>query len=114
MRTPEELQDLRHRATALRRAGKSVREIKQLLGPISNRTLSNALRGESPPEWTRRPNARDDLRAMARELRRQGLDYDDIVARLHVSKSSLSLWVRDLPRPVSEEDARRHRTEAAR
>jgi hypothetical protein len=38
----------------------------------------------------------------------------DIVARLHVSKSSVSLWVRDLPRPVSEEDARRHRTEAAR
>jgi hypothetical protein len=24
------------------------------------------------------------------------------------------LWVRDLPRPVSDEDARRHRTEAAR
>ncbi|MCW2935373.1 MAG: hypothetical protein JWM19_6335 [Actinomycetia bacterium] len=65
-------------------------------------------------EWTRRPNAKDDLRAKARELRLQGLDYDDIVARLRVSKSSVSLWVRDLPRPVSQEEARRRGTEAAR
>jgi Homeodomain-like domain-containing protein len=114
MRTPEELQELRAQAISLRRAGKPVREIKQLLGPISNRTLATALRGEPPPEWTRRPNAREDLRARARELRLQGLNYDDIVARLHVSKSSVSLWVRDLPRPVSEEEARRRRTEAAR
>ena len=38
-------------------------------------------RGEPPPESTRpRPNAKDDLRVKARELRLQGLDYDDIVA----------------------------------
>ena len=63
---------------------------------------------------TRHPNAKDDLRAKARELRLQGLGYDDIVAQLHVSKSSVSLWVRDLPRPVSPEEARRRGTEAAR
>jgi hypothetical protein len=40
--------------------------------------------------------------------------YNEIVDRLHVSKSSVSLWVRDLPRPVTEEEARRRRTEAAR
>jgi hypothetical protein len=62
----------------------------------------------------RHPNAKDDLRAKARELRLQGLNYDDIVAQLHVSKSSVSLWVRDLPRPVSQEEARRRGTEAAR
>ena len=66
------------------------------------------------PSGRRRPNAKDDLRAKARELRLQGFDYDDIVAQLHVSKSSVSLWVRDLPRPVTDEEARRRRTEAAR
>jgi hypothetical protein len=86
-------------AVALRRAGKSVRQIKQILGPIGNRALHDALRGEPPPEWTRRPNAKNDLRAKARDLRLQGLDYEEIVAQLGVSKSSVSLWVRDLPRP---------------
>jgi hypothetical protein len=92
-------EQLRQQAVALRRAGKSVRQIKQILGPVGKRTLSDALRGEPPPEWTRRPNARDDLRTRARELRLQGLNYDEIVAELGVSKSSVSLWVRDLPRP---------------
>jgi len=99
MRNPQEPDQLREQATALRRAGKSVRQIKQILGPIGNRALNDALRGEPPPEWTRRPNAKDDLRARARELRLQGLDYEEIVAQLRVSKSSVSLWVRDLPRP---------------
>jgi transcriptional regulator with XRE-family HTH domain len=99
MRNPQEPDQLREQATALRRAGKSVRQIKQILGPIGNRALNDALRGEPPPEWTRRPNAKDDLRARARELRLQGLDYEKIVAQLGVSKSSVSLWVRDLPRP---------------
>jgi hypothetical protein len=56
---------LRERAIALRRAGKSVRQIKQILGPVGNRTLHDALRGEPPPEWTRRPNAKDDLRGQS-------------------------------------------------
>ena len=62
-RTSRESAQLRERAIALRRAGKSVREIRQLLGPVGNRKLHDALRGEPPPEWTRRPNAKDDLRA---------------------------------------------------
>jgi hypothetical protein len=99
VRNPGELDDLREQAVALRRTGMSVRRIKQLLGPIGNRALSDALRGEPPPEWTRRPNAKDDLRANARELRRQGRGYEEIVAQLGVSKSSVSLWVRDLPGP---------------
>jgi len=90
---------LRERAIALRLAGKSRREIKQILGPMSNSTLDDALRGAPPPDWTRRPNAKDDLHAQARELRMQGLAYNQIADRLGVSKSSVSLWVRDLPRP---------------
>ena len=91
---------LREQAVALRRAGKSRREIKELLAITSNWTLDEALRGEPPQPWTWRPNAKDDLRVKARALREQGFDYNQIAAELGVSKSSVSLWVRDLPRPA--------------
>ena len=90
---------LRTQAIELRRAGKSRREIKAILGIASDQTLGDALRGEPPPAWTRRPNAKDEVRARARALRGEGRDYDEIAARLGVSKSSVSLWVRDLPTP---------------
>jgi len=83
----------------LRRQGRSRSQIKEILGPMSNSTLDNALKGEPPPAWTRRPNAKDDLRAKARDLRARGLHYEEIVAVLGVAKSSVSLWVRDLPTP---------------
>jgi transcriptional regulator with XRE-family HTH domain len=113
LRQPDQL---RVQAVALRRADKSVRQIKQILGPIGNRALQEALRGEPPPEWTSRPNAKDDLRAKARYLRLQGLDYEEIVARLGVSKSSVSLWVRDLPRPprVAPDECARRTSERMR
>ncbi|MFF9865100.1 hypothetical protein ACF1G0_06710 [Streptomyces sp. NPDC013953] len=44
-------------------------------------------------------NAKDTLRAKARELRLQGMTYDRIQLELGCSKSSISLWVRDLPKP---------------
>jgi predicted transcriptional regulator len=90
---------LRERAIALRRAGKSRREIKELLGITSNDTLNEALKGEPPQPRNFRPNAKDDARAKARALREQGLTYNQIAGELGVSKSSVSLWVRDLPRP---------------
>jgi transcriptional regulator with XRE-family HTH domain len=107
---------LREQAIALRRAGRSRREIKDLLGIGSNETLNEALRGEPPPEWTRRPRAKDDLRARARELREQGLDYEEIAGALGVSKSSVSLWVRDIPRPprLSYEECRKRSAEGSR
>src|SRR5215469_16100640 len=99
MRSKEELLQLKTQAIALRQAGKSLREIKKVLGPVGNGTLSWALQGVPPPEWTRRPRAKDAVRARARELREQGLDYEEIAAKLGVSKSSVSLWVRDMPTP---------------
>jgi hypothetical protein len=99
----------------LRRQGKSRRQIKELLGPMSNTTLNEALKDEPPPEWTRRPNAKDGLRARARELRGQGLDYEEIAAALSVAKSSVSLWVRDLPTParLSYAECRKRSAEGA-
>lgn len=99
MRPPVRVSQVREEAIALRRAGKSVREIKDALGPVGKRTLSAALKGTPPAEWTLRPNAKDDLRDQARALRTQGLSYNEIVTQLGVSKSSVSLWVRDIPCP---------------
>jgi hypothetical protein len=48
--------------------------------------------------WTRRPRAKDDLRAKARDLRARGYTYLEITAELGVSKGSVSLWTRDMPR----------------
>jgi transcriptional regulator with XRE-family HTH domain len=107
---------LREQAIALRRAGRSRREISELLAITSNETLNEALKGEPPQPWTWRPNAKDDLRAKARGLREQGWAYRQIAAELGVSKSSVSLWVRDLPRPprLSYEESRRRAAEGVR
>jgi transcriptional regulator with XRE-family HTH domain len=109
------MQVLRRRAVELRLAGKSILEIKQILGPMSNSTLHDALRGTPPPEWTRRPRAKDERHAQARELRAQGLSYKEIAARLGVSKSSVSLWVHDLPVPerLSYEETRKRAAEGS-
>jgi transposase-like protein len=90
--------ELQEQAIALRRAGKSVREIKLIVGVGSNETISRALRGVPPPSWTHRPRAKDDLHAKARDLRAGGHTYNEIAAELGISKSSVSLWVRDMPR----------------
>lgn len=100
---------LREQAVALRRAGLSRRQIRDRLHVDNNDILNRLLEGEPPPEWTKRPNAKDDLRDRARELRLQGWTYDQIQVELGCSKSSISLWVRDLPKP----ERKRSREEAA-
>ncbi|EKX69436.1 hypothetical protein Sipo8835_29875 [Streptomyces ipomoeae] len=94
-----DFEGLRERAITLRRAGLSLRQIRDELGVHNNETLQRLVEGEPPPEWTKRPRAKDDLRKKARELRRQGWTYNQIQAELGCSKSSVSLWVRDLPTP---------------
>ncbi|MCT9005554.1 hypothetical protein [Streptomyces rhizosphaerihabitans] len=90
---------LREQAISLRRAGLSRRRIRDRLHIDNNDILNRLLEGEPPPDWTRRPNAKDELRDRARELRLQGWTYDQIQVELGCSKSSISLWVRDLPKP---------------
>src|SRR5215467_10993827 len=106
----------REQAIALRRVGKSRREIKEILGVGSNATLNELLAGEPPLESTRRPNAKDDLHAKARRLRELGYDYNRIAAELGVSKSTVSAWVHDLPWPdrLSYEECRKRAAEGAR
>ncbi|MER7107874.1 hypothetical protein [Streptomyces sp. NPDC000229] len=94
-----DFETLREQAVALRREGLSLRQIRDRLGVHNNDILNRLVKGEPPPDWTKRPNAKDDLRAKARELRLQGMTYDQIQLELGCSKSSISLWVRDLPKP---------------
>lgn len=100
---------LRERAIALRREGLSRRQIRDRLRVDNNDLLNRLLDGEPAPEWTKRPNAKDDLRNRARELRLQGWTYDQIQVELGCSKGSISLWVRDLPKP----ERKRTREEAS-
>lgn len=94
-----DFEGLREQAVALRRAGLSRRQIRDRLHVDNNDILNRLLQGEPAPEWTKRQNAKDDLRDRARELRLQGWTYDRIQVELGCSKSSISLWVRDLPKP---------------
>ncbi|MEU9225779.1 hypothetical protein AB0D40_15585 [Streptomyces massasporeus] len=94
-----DFEGLRERAVALRRQGLSLRQIRDELKIYNNDILNQLVKGEPPPAWTKRPNAKDDLREKARELRLQGWTYDQIEAELGCSRSSVSLWVRDLPKP---------------
>ncbi|ARF73016.1 hypothetical protein B7C62_12620 [Kitasatospora albolonga] len=94
-----DFEGLRARAVALRREGLSRRQIRDRLHVDNNNLLNRLLQGEPAPEWTKRPNAKDDVREKARELRLQGMTYDQIQVELGCSKSSISLWVRDLPKP---------------
>ncbi|RPF34068.1 hypothetical protein [Streptomyces sp. TLI_185] len=94
-----DFEGLREQAVALRRQGYSLRQIRDALQVHNKETLQRLVEGEPPPEWTKRPRAKDELRERARELRQQGWTYNQIQAELGCSKSSVSLWVRDLPHP---------------
>lgn len=102
-----DFEGLREQAIALRREGLSRRQIRDRLHVDNNDILNRLLEGQPPPEWTKRPRAKDDLRARARELRLQGMTYDQIQVELGCSKGSISLWVRDLAKPPrrTREDA---------
>jgi len=89
--------DLAERAKQLRRDGKSRREIRDLLRIRSDRALTKLLDGEPPHPSSRRPRAKDELRRRARELRGTGQSLLEIARELGVAKSSVSLWVRDIP-----------------
>ncbi|MFJ9470400.1 hypothetical protein [Streptomyces caniferus] len=90
---------LRPQAVALRRAGLSRRQIRDRLHVHNNDILNRLLEGIPAPDRPRHPHAKDDLRERARTLRKEGRTYDEIQVELGCSKSSISLWVRDLPKP---------------
>ncbi|MGW6491323.1 hypothetical protein [Streptomyces sp. NPDC055056] len=109
-RDVDDFEALRDQALSLRAAGLSRRQIRDRIQVHNNDLLNRLLEGEPPPDRPRHPRAKDDLRTRARELRLQGWTYDRIQLELGCSKSSISLWVRDLPTP---ERRKRTREEAS-
>lgn len=59
--------------------------------------LTTWQRDVPPPAWTRRPDAKDDLRERAVAMREEGRSYREIREVVGVSKSTLSLWLRHVP-----------------
>ena len=72
---------------------------------VSRDTMADWLWGLPTPEWTTRPTAKDDLRAQAIELRKNGGSVPTIAAKLGVSKSTAYLWTRHLPLDPTPEHA---------
>ncbi|MFI7281548.1 helix-turn-helix domain-containing protein [Micromonospora chersina] len=84
----------------------SVQQIRARLGIGRDRAYA-LLRGVPPPEWTRRPRARDATRAEAERLRAAGRSVNEIAEQLGVAKSTAYQWVRHLPLNPDEAAARR-------
>ncbi|WP_091445935.1 helix-turn-helix domain-containing protein [Micromonospora yangpuensis] len=89
----------------------SVPQIRARTGLGRNR-VHELLRGVPPPDWTRRPNARDDLRAEAEALRAEGRTVPEIATHLGVSKSTAHTWVAHIPLPLDGPAAERRRAHA--
>jgi len=89
--------DLRDEARRMRRDDElSVAEIQRRLG-VTKHALTSWLTGIPAPEWTRRPNAKDELRSRALDLRADGWSVNDIALELGIAKSTAYLWVKHLP-----------------
>lgn len=93
--------ELRARARELRDTGYTRDQIRVALGLPSDWAVTQLLDREPARHPGLRTQAKDDLRKRARELRLEGHTYPEIAEELGVSKSSVSLWVRDLPAPDS-------------
>lgn len=89
---------MRKAAVEMRLAGKARREIAAALGfKTGGRTLDKWLKDVPAPDWTKRPNAKDDVREKAVAMRKEGRSYREIGEVVSVAKSTLSLWLRDVP-----------------
>lgn len=90
---------IRDQALSLRAQGLTRAQIRDHLGLPSDWALHQLLDGQPATHPGLRTQAKDDKRHQARELRTQGWTYKEIAREIHVSMSSLSLWLRDLPKP---------------
>jgi len=91
----------------------SLAQLRKHFG-VSRDTMAAWLWNEPTPEWTRRPNAKDDLRNEAVDLRQKGCTVPEIATKLNVSKSTAYLWVRHLPLDETSERAHERRSEHTR
>ncbi|RKR88634.1 Homeodomain-like domain-containing protein [Micromonospora pisi] len=93
--------------------GLSVGQIRARLG-IGKDRLYELLRGVPAPDWTRRPNAKDEVRARALRLREEGWSVTEIATELDVAKSTAYQWVKHLPLDPDSPRARRRQAHSRR
>ncbi|MEV0273306.1 helix-turn-helix domain-containing protein [Hamadaea sp. NPDC050747] len=91
----------------------SIAQIRELLG-VSRAQIDDWLRGVPVPEWTKRPNAKDELRARAVDLRRSGHTVPGIAEELGVARSTAWQWTKHIPLAGDPADAERRRANARR
>jgi transposase len=91
----------------------SLVQLREQFG-VSRATMAAWLRGVPAPAWTQRPNAKDDLRARAVELRREGHSVPEIAGRIGVAKSTAYQWVRHLSFDATAEHAHARRSAHSR
>jgi hypothetical protein len=77
---------------------------------VSRDTMADWLWGVPTPEWTRRPRAKDDLRAEAVGLRQNGCTVPEIAENVGVSRRTAYQWVKHLPLDATIERAHERRS----
>lgn len=102
-RTPEEKVALKAQALELRSQGVKRADILTQLG-IGDDLLNAFVSGAPLPDSLMRPQAKDEVRAIAVGLRQQGWSYNAIAKDLGVSKSSCSLWLRSVDESAAHAD----------
>lgn len=93
--------------------GLSAGQIQQRLG-VGRYRLYEWLRGVPAPEWTRRPNAKDELRGRAQRLRRDGWSVPEIAVEVEVARSTAFRWTRQIALDPDSERARQRREHSKR
>jgi hypothetical protein len=86
----------------LRSQGLTTRQIRERLPGVSTWVVNCAINRDARAQAVNpglRARAKDADRERARTLRLEGQTYRQIQATLGVSKSTLSMWLRDLPHP---------------
>jgi transcriptional regulator with XRE-family HTH domain len=78
------------------------RQIADALG-LGQWEVATPLHGATARHEGLRTQAKDELRERARDLRAQGWYYGQIATELGVAKSTLSMWLRDLPYPAFDQ-----------
>ena len=91
----------------------SLAQLREHFG-VSRDTMAAWLWDEPTPEWTRRPRAKDEVRAQAITMRQGGATVPEIALALGVSKSTAYLWVKHLPLDETSERAQQRRSEHSR
>ncbi|NUT34528.1 MAG: helix-turn-helix domain-containing protein [Hamadaea sp.] len=86
----------------------TIEQIRQRLG-VGRDRVQDWLRDIPAPDWTRRPNAKDDLHARAIDLRNAGHSVPGIAEELGVSRSTAYQWTKHIPLVQDTAEAERRK-----